>query len=462
MMETDIGQQLYDFIDNLLRKEEVGLVVCSERKATAIMRALMEDADKPLDWTWDRVLSSHAIDQFDWASFAGNKILMFDELVHHGKTLRNNKTDLDSAIKKAYRNDIAIKTAGFAVWEQCTCRPDYAYFPSVDAETYEKIREGIVVMLQGRGSLLLDTEHIELSVRLQCGMRDFYDTLARDSEHRNTYSFISGGQRMNLTIADPEIVDEEAMRRCLLPGSNMDDVVHKVRVVEKTHEKFSIWPILYPNTRCEFDDKWASNLPDFLDKSYLKEAPYHVLFYHVSLLAGIELLKGIVSVLTDLTRDKRAVLEMPKENLEHLRSFFPRISIERLWEYVSHIVGEAQRIKPERGRQSVKFLPIEEEKLLKLCWYVMKRLVSEYDDNPEGVSWTQLMEIAAEENRNIGLAPEGLTVVADRLIDSSLLITGVRELKGRSGDCYVIRTFSAEGEVVSDRIRQQAMVRNPK
>jgi hypothetical protein len=463
MSVFDIEQEIHHFIDGILRKEEVGLMVCSERKATAIMRALIEDTDQPLPWTWDKILSSLAVDQFDWVSFAGNKILMFDELVHHGKTLSDSITTLETAIKNAHRYDIEIKTASFAVWEGCTYRPDYAYYPSVDAETYEKIREDIVVMLQDHGSLLLDTEHIELSVRLQCGMREFYDTLARMSEHGNSYSFVSGGQRLNLTIGNPDIIDEEATRRCLLPGSNIDNVVRKVRVVEKTNEKFSILPILYPNTRCEFDDKWASNLPDFLDKSYLKQAPHHVLFYHVSLLAGIELLRGVASVLTDLTSEG-TVLEIPRENFQHLRSLFPRVNIDGLWEYVSHVISEGQRIKPQRGRQSSRALRVEDGKLLGLCWYVMKHLVSEYDDIPEeGVSWKRLMEIAAEENERerIALAPKCLTVVADRLIDNSLLVTGVRELKSNSGHRYVIRTFSAEGEVVSDRIRQQMMVRNP-
>ena len=461
MGEIGIERELCFFIGNLLERGEIDLIVCSERKATAIMRALIEDIDRPLLWKWERVLSSLAIDQFDWASFAGNKVLMFDELVHHGTTLNDHRANLEDAIKKAHRDDIQIRTASFAVWEGCTSRPDYAYFSSVDAATYERRREEIVIMLQEYGSLLLDTEHIELSVRLQCGMRDFYDTLARASEHGNTYSFVSGAQRMNLTIGNPDIVDDEAMRKRLLPGTNMNDVVSKVRVVEKTHDKFSILPILYPNTLCEFDENWARNLPDFVDSSYLRSAPCHVLFYHVSLLAAIELLRGVVSVLSDLTRDERAVLEMPKEKFEHLRSLFPRVNIERLWKYVSDVVSDAQRVRPQRGRQSAKALPVDDKKLWLLCGHVMNRLVSGYDDFPDGVSWKRLMQIAGEENERIGLDPEGLTVVADRLIDNSLLVTGIKELTSRTGHQYVVRTFSAEGEVVSDRIRQQMMVRNP-
>jgi hypothetical protein len=461
MSVFDVGQELHSFIDGILRQEGIDLVVCSERKATAIMRALIEDPDHPLPWGWDKILSSLAVEQFDWLSFTGSKILMFDELAHHGRTLRDRITTLETAIPNARRRDLEIKTVSFAVWEGCTYRPDYAYYPSVDMETYEAIRESIVIMLQDHGSLLLDTEHIELSVRLECGMREFYDTLARISEYGNSYSFISGGQRLNLTIGNPDIVDHEAMGKCLPRGSNIDDVVRKVRVVEKSNERFSILPILYPNIRCEFDDRWVANLPDFLDKPYLKQAPPRVLFYHASLLAGIELLRGVASILTALT-GRGTVLEIPRENFQHLSTLFPRVNVDGLWEYVSHVVSEGQLIKPERGKRSSRALRVEESKLLGLCWYVMRRLVSEYDDIPsEGVSWRRLMEIAAEENERVGVAPECLTVVPDRLIDNSLLVTGVREARSSSGDLYVTRTFSSEGEVVSDRIRQQMMVRNP-
>ena len=459
MGEIRVEEELRDFLSSVIKREAIDLIVCSERKATAIMRALIEEMDRPLSWTWERVVSSLSIDQFDWASFAGNRILLFDELVHHGKNLKKHKVNLDNILKKANRDDIQIKTAAFLVWEECTFRPDCAYFASVDTDTYQRKREEIVVMLQEYGSLLLDTEHIELSVRLQCGLRDFYDTLARDSQHKNTYSFISGVRRMNLTIGNPDIINDDIMKKLLLPGTNINDVVCKVRVVEKTHEKFSILPILYPNTLCEFDENW--DLPDFIDRDYLRNASCKVLFYHVSLLAGIEVLRGVVSVLSELTRDGRVVLETPEGKLDHLLSLFPRINIDLLRKYVSNVVSDAQRVKPQRSRQAAKALAVDEGKLFLLCGRVMNRLVLGYDDFPYGVSWKRLMQITSEENERIGLDPREFTVVADRLIDNSLLVTGIKELDSRTGHRYVIRTFSAEGEVVSDRIRQQMMVRDP-
>jgi hypothetical protein len=456
-----IERELCSYIGNILDREKTDLIVCCERKATAIMRALIEDIDNPLSWNWGKVLSSVAVDQFDWVDFDGNKVLLFDELVHHGTTLNRHKKNIEDAVNKADRHDIQIVSASFAVWEGCISKPNYAYLSSVDAETYGKIREKIVAMLQEYGSLLLDTEHIELSVRLQCGMRDFYDTLARASEHGNSHSFVSAANRLNLTIGNPDIINDEAMQKCLLPGAKINDTVCKVRVVEKTHEKFSILPILYPNALCEFNENWASYLPNFMDSSYLRSAPSHVLFYHMSLLAAIELLRGVVAVLSELTHNQHAVLEIPKEKVEHLRSLFPRIDIERLWKYVSDVVSDAQRIRPRRGKQATGSLPIDEDKLFLLCGRVMNRMVLGYDDFPDGVSWKRLMQIATEENEKIGLDPRGITVVADRLIDNSLLVTGIKKLTSRTGDQYVIRTFSADGEVVSDRIRQQMMVRNP-
>ena len=118
-------------------------------------------------------------------------------------------------------------------------------------------------------------------------------------------------------------------------------------------------------------------------------------------------------------------------------------------------------IKPKRGKQSAKALYVNEKKLLGLCGRVMNRMVLDNDYFPDGISWKQLMQIAEEENKKIGLNPQEYTVIVDRLIDNSLIVTSIRELISHNGDRYVIRTFVPEGEVVSDRIRQQLMVRNP-
>jgi hypothetical protein len=61
----------------------------------------------------------------------------------------------------------------------------------------------------------------------------------------------------------------------------------------------------------------------------------------------------------------------------------------------------------------------------------------------------------------LGLRKEALSVVVDRLIDSGLIVTDVEQVISSNGEPYFVRTFTPEGEVVSSKIRQQAMVRIP-
>jgi hypothetical protein len=379
-----IEDTLCDFLANLLKREQIDLVVCAERKATAILRALIE-AIQTLSWDWSRVLSTAVMHQFDWGSFEGKRVLLFDELVHHGKTLDRYKSELCRLVPSG----VEVLTAGYAVWDCCQLRPDFYYYGSVDSGTYEQMRDELVLMLQQHGSLLLDTEHIELSVRLHCGVREFYDTLARAAENGNSYSFISGAGRTNITVERPDIASEEGLARCLIPGSNIKQTVCKVRVLERNHERFSVLPILYPNTRCLPTAEWLRSLPDFVDRGHLASAPkdenlHKELFYLVGLLGSAELLRSVAAVLGELVREQKIILEVPKENFLHLRAMFPRLKILGFWEHVQNLVDESKRARPARGKQSAKAGHLPESVLFKLTGRVLARLVMEGEDSPEG------------------------------------------------------------------------------
>jgi hypothetical protein len=449
-----IERELYLFLSGLLERLRPDLLVCAERKATAIMRALIERVAEPrIAWDWHNVLSTSAIDHFNWSAFTGRRVLLFDELVHHGVTLKKHADALASVVPAGTE----IVTAGYAVWDRCEHPPHYAYHGAVDADTYESIRDDMVSMLQEHGSLLLDTEHVELSIRLQCGIRDFYDELARAAAGGNAYSFISGAARTNLTIDHPDLLSESAITRYLIPGSNTEGSVCKIRVLEKTHEQFSLLPIFYPNTRCVPVKEWIDALPGFVEKDHLEKATPSEYFYIVGLLGAIELLRGVVAALSDLTREQKIILEVPRSNFRHLKVMFPRVNVDELHEYVSGIVNESERLRPKRGRQSVRNLG--EEQLFELSRRVIYKLVREAGTSHQGKSWKQMMQLTAVENQKVGLDPRALTVVTDRLIDSGLVVTGTRSTRNMEGEHLIVRTFAPEGEVMSAKIRQQLMVR---
>jgi len=454
----DITQALYTFLQSLITEEKPDLIVCSERKATAILRALIEELpDHRIQWEWSKVLSTTALQLFDWSSLSGRKVLLFDELVHHGNTLKRNE---ESLLRAAGGCDLQLVTAGFAVWDRCEHRPDHSYHGAVDSKKYEEIREDIIFMLQEHGSLLLDTEHVELSVRVQCGVREFYDALATAAPGGHSFSFVSGAGRTNLTIDHPDVIWPEGLSQFLVPGSNIEGAVCKVRVLEKTHEVFSILPIFYPNVRCVPEEQWVSLLPGFVKRSLLRDPTPQQVFYTVALLVAVELLRPIVSSLNDLRKNK-VILDFDKKKLLHLKAMFPGVDTDLLHQYVYDIIANSERVKLERTKYSVGVENIPEEKLLALCDLVIRRLVERTTGVSEGLSWQQMTRLAEDQNAVVNLPPSSVTVVVDRLIDSGLVVTGTRDVLSSGGEPFVIRTFAPEGEIVSAKIRQEMMAGGP-
>lgn len=467
--ENRIENQIFSFLCDLVARFEIAVIVCSERKATAILRTLIEELPGfsfPLDWS--RVLSTASVSQFDWTPYHGKNVLLFDELVHHGKTLKTHKHDL----LKQIPSDIRVITAAFAVWEHCEDEPDFAYYAAVDSETYTECWQQIVSMLQRNGSLLLDTEHVELTVRLQCGVRDFYDELSRAAEDGMTYSFVSGGRRTNLTINQPDLSPDDSC--CvLIPRNTSDTVVRKIRVLERTHDEFSIIPIYYPDVHCCASDHLPERLPSFLTSQNVSishpedENECRRLFYIVGLLGGIELLRAGVSALHDLVRDQRVILQVPKDKFQHLRAMYPTVDIDGLFDYVFSTVGSSKRSKPRRSRGSTTARSVPEEKLLELCGGVLAGLVDSIEENqllqvsPRGKEWCDLMALANTVNAQVGLDASCLPVVADRLIDAGLIVTKVERITRSGREPYAVRTFLPEGEIVSGYIHQQQMVGGP-
>lgn len=456
-----IEKQLLEFLQGVIDREKIDLIVCCERKATAILRALIKEIAPPnLSWEWHKIVSTNSMFQFDWFSFVGKKVLLFDEMVHHGNTLKLHKNELMDYLPKG----VDVITAGFAVWNRCEHPPDFSYYRSIDLEAYEEIREDIVCMLQQNGSLLLDTEHIELRARIYCGVREFYNELAMSTNPGQTTSFISNCGVSNLTINDPDILDD-SLKRLLPPRSKTEGVVRKCRVLERSHDTFSIVPIFYPNIPKDIPKEWIDTLPEFADSRNRIDANSKELFYIAGLLASIELLRGVVASLSYLIRENKITLEVPKENFDHLKAMFPKINTSALWEYVRNIVFESKLMKPRRRRGSVECRFVENNRLLNLCYRVITSLIEYYDNrdsslepSPSGRSWREMLSITREVNQDLDPNPLELTVVPDRLIDAGLLRTQVEEGKNKKGEVWSLRTFIPDEEAVSAKLRRTIMV----
>lgn len=467
--DVPIERRLFSFVQELIEKEDIDLIVCSERKGTAVMRALLEEIELPrLAWSWDRVVSTAAINEFDWTSYPIKRILFFDELVHHGHSMKRAKEEIVSLANK----ETEIVTAGFAVWNRCEQHPDFSYYASVDIVEYEQIRSDIIEMLQRFGSLLLDTEHLELSVRINCGIKEFYHALARASENGNAFSFLSGSDRLNLTIRKPDILDANQLAKWVPLGSNTTDVVAKCRVLEKDHSHFSIMPIFYPSTRCVIDEHWVAGLPEFIERRALVNPRPAYIFYIVGLLASVEVLKSIVAALSDLIRAERIVLETPKECFTHLKAMFPGINTEGLWEYVKSAVAESKLRRLDRSAKRVEVQHVPEETIRQMSYFLITEVLREMDDRewerdwdpdlPRGLTWAQLTKITEASKPLIDVDPRWWSIVPDRLIDGGILHTDVAEVTSSAGEPWAVRIFGPDSEVVAEKLRRQIAVRGAK
>jgi hypothetical protein len=459
------------FLEDILKKEQIDLIVCCERKATAILRCLIQEIEgAKLEWPWDKVISSKASSHFKWSSFEGKRILLFDELVHHGRNLDRELKKLISLVPEGAE----VITATFACWVDCENPPIYSFYNNVDMETFECLRDQIIELLQKYGSLLLDTEHIEINVRLQCGLKDFYEELSRSAENGKTFSFISGTNRTNLTVNEPDVEDYNRIENLLPKGSNLRNVVCKCRVIKRSHNVYSIIPIFYPDIKFTELDDWTSRLPAFIDtynfRKKLDDNVYEEVFYISGLLTSVELLRGVVSSLGDLISKGKIILETPEDNLSHLKAMYPNVDINGLTKYMLGIVDESVKKKPKRPKKSTKVNNIEQSRLINLGYRTICRLalgIIDYEKKsdeyrrrfPKGSSWRELLRIIERYNSDLKPDSNEIRVIPDRLIDNGLLTTSVSKAINSKGEKWIMRTFEPEGEIVLEKIVQQLRVR---
>jgi hypothetical protein len=314
------------------------------------------------------------------------------------------------------------------------------------------------------GSLLLDTEHVELSVRLSCSVREFFEGVARCAPNGNSVSFLSGADRLNLTINQPDIADQDAFDRLLPHASSFEGAVRKCRVVQRHQGQFAIIPISYPTVPCNPEAGWVESLPSFVDRSRLTIENPKDIFYTVGLLTSIELLRSVVAALSDLRKKGRLVLEVGDESVRHLKAMFPTLDCDGLLKHIRETVAQGMKERPQRLSSTVSVHPMSPDVLLDMAAVAMTRLITETDDlddeddRPRGQPWSHLVtgELA-------GIAatptPGEWAAVPDRLIDAGMVITDVESLTLSNGSSWAIRTFKPESESVVDRLRRQLSVR---
>ena len=371
-----IKRQLKTFLGEQLDQFRPDLLIVVERKATAIVRALMESED-PLRWPWGKVLSSSAVAQVPDEYFENKRILVFDDMMRTGTHLR----EVLGHLKRRRVWDLAsnnVRVAVFAVHEERKENapeerflgeplPHAWFYRDLPTPAYREIRTQIIRMLQKAGSLMLDTEHIEVRVRLRDNLSRFLELLRRRAD---AVLFHSAGERTNITVYFPDD-DAHVLPPKLFPsGTKLNGIVKKCRIVERAREEFAILPICYPSVPDRPCDGWPATIEDkaLFDPRTLCDS--EACFYATGLVAALEVLRWVLKDLGSADPGTYA-LSLPSEpslgperggyTLEHLNVMSPGLDVSRLTQRIVDIENRARaegnrlRGRKRKNEQSHRF-----------------------------------------------------------------------------------------------------------
>ena len=252
--KAKVEDSLRAFIQGQIDQWNPEKIIVVERKGTAILRAVKELPFDEVIWDWNDAISSNALNQSTFYKLEGKRILVFDDMMRTG-------WHISQLLKKLMKNKIcpihkdSIRVAIFAAHEKAPTRIsidgvgdiDYHWFyRDLTASSYSILRSKMVSMLQRSGSLLLDTEHLELRVNTKGNLTRFFRSLNRRA---HTALFDSAGDRQNITVFFPDIHANAIAKNnstSFPSGTIFDEIVKKCRVVSRKPDEFAIIPICYP------------------------------------------------------------------------------------------------------------------------------------------------------------------------------------------------------------------------
>lgn len=483
-IDVPIEQELLTFLCEQIKKFSPDRIIVVERKGTAILRALKDLDNHSLDWPWEKVISSAVIEQAPDHFFKDCRILIFDDMLRTGWHIWNEL--IGKLKKRKFWNSIKGKIfiASFAIHSQYKevaneGFPHAWFYRNLDSKGYNYLRNRIVSMLQKAGSLMLDTEHIEVRVQVKCDVRTFFETLARKAKMIN---FHSSGNRLNATIYYSDDPLYSLPHDILPPDSKTERIVKKCRIIRRKGNEFAIIPLCYPSTPATLDSSWP---PSEKQKEILCSPDLETpegRFYDVALLSAVEVLKWVLTDLFTLAPEKYR-LELPSPScaeepmkgdsytLSHLKVMYPSLNIEKLTKYI-HMKADEARTKAVKlrsrklSRENIE--PLTDEQLkgwaIRLCELIRNALDEKIAiDFLEGMSdKPHPYGMTAEEifrlGKSMGLPDQVTSILFDILIDNAYLVTHVQILQDDKGVTRAVRTFEPDGEVVSDRIRKYSLM----
>ena len=467
---TNLGMHMARFFKAILAPATCDYLITGERKATAIVRLMMENCPgDTFPLSWRQIISSTALELLPEGFFAGKRVLVFDEMIQSGASIASVVTALEQ--RGVERNNIL--TSALATAAGCRANIDFCYFRHLDAPSYEQLRTALVRHLQANGSLLLDTEHIEVELKPLCPEREVLEALAQSGP---SVVFPSSPFRTHVTVVQPDSIDlagdDERLERRLgrVPeGSVWDNIVAKGRVVPRGGDSLALIAIRYPAIPSgELAPEEVGRIPGFL-RPYLNSPIGR--FYACGIVASMGVLASMVASLYQYlgrgkfhspcqldpeTCDRDAI----SRSLEHLSVMLPNVDLHEFSDYLTTVLSLARDIGIRRSSHKHKYdlpyLSSEESTDTAYCLAQELELLRgetypDSEDELAGREFTneQLFEIG----KRIGLSETQVSAGVDRLIDEAYLKTNVRTVGP-----YIERTFELDSEIVRSELARYTML----
>jgi hypothetical protein len=350
--------------------------------------------------------------------------------------------------------------------------PHAWFYKGLTRTSYDGVRRQIVNMLQEAGSLMLDTEHLEVRIRLNGSFSSFVDALQRNAQ---AVVFRSPQGRTNITVLYGE---DEAHKLPLdkFPSNTVcTNIVKKCRVVERSPDEYAIIPICFPSVSAKLEP-W-SMAP--AQQEMLGNNPHgdsKTRFYDVGLIAALEVLRWVLRDLA-IWGSENYILSLPLPSdeedpergfvLQHLHAMYPTLKISALAARIAEVARQAETEGNQMKslRFEPRWLPVyaddelrrDAASLLAIIRYLADRQTvargwSEgwKDFQWQGMSLTEIFEIG----RNVGWTDDRISTLFDILIDEATLSTDIAPFGGEDGIERMMRTFSPAGEVVIHLVRR--------
>lgn len=470
-----IKREIHTFLSREIEKWKPDRIIVVERKGTAILRTLNEWEEDPLDWPWSKVISSNVVEELPNDYFKGKQILVFDEMMRTGIHIRDLLKKLP-ALGVEVSNANNVHVAVFAVHEPVSSTVSFKYdsfYNYLTPTAYKRKRIEIVDMLQQSGSLMLDTEHMEVRVQLRCSFNEFLKALRRRAK---AIVFHSADDRTNVTVFYENDAAHQSEQGKFPKGIRLDNVVKKCRFVERASNEFAVIPIWYPSipkglTNWPSEEEMTALLGDGALKNDCGR------FYGAALLAALDVLKWVLKDLAvigcdnysiSLPRDTNEANAVGGYSLDHLQVMYPTLDIKKLTQYISKIEKDSRSVGVRLGRSSFevtesRFVTDEELQrdaisLLQLIRHVLDQRIERYHEywrrslehHPFGLTAAEIFELGARLN----LEDVQISALFDILIDEAFLVTHVQTINDDDGVCRMARTFEPDGEIVSEMIRK--------